>query len=354
MDGFEGNEMDFKLESSFNNSGLNNEDNEQREYLKRRMEEIENEEKIKEAERIEKQQKYQAEFLKYLNNKRKQKVFKQLCAIWFKTNEIKKFARKLHIIKNDDNDDKFIEENMEFFRNNLSNDNMSNIDNRVCRICFGGANDILESGKLISPCKCKGSMKYVHVNCLNEWRLASTNNTSYYQCDQCKYKYNFQRTKFAKVLSNKLFIFLITILVTYLYIFFTGFILKSIIILKHYKIGNLLFNKVSFFDVGLDHHLYGFFAVGIYGAFKMTYSYLFDVTTVTNSIFRISRGKRNREEDQMTFILLLIIGCIKFMYDEYKSVYKKSKESLTILEERILEVNEDDDEDNDVENKKSK
>jgi len=57
---------------------------------------------------------------------------------------------------------------MEFFKNNINLDeNMNNIDKRVCRICFGGVNEILESGKLISPCKCKGSMKYVHVNCLN-------------------------------------------------------------------------------------------------------------------------------------------------------------------------------------------
>jgi len=355
MNDIEENKMDFESESTVDNLELNNEDEEQREYLKRKMEEIENEEKIKEAERIKKQQEYQAEFLNYLNNKKKQKIFKQLCAIWLKTNTLKKIARKLKII-NDDSDERFIEENMEFFRNNinLSNDSINNIDNRVCRICFGGANEVLESGKLISPCKCKGSMKYVHVNCLNEWRLASANKASYYQCDQCKYKYHFQRTKFAKVLSNKLFIFLITILITYLYIFFTGFLLKAIIKFKNYKIGNLKFKEVGLLDVGLEHHIYGFFTIGMYGALKMTYSYLFDVTTVTNSFFRISRGKRNnRDDDQVTIIILLVIGCINFMYDEYKSVYRKSKESLTILEERILEVNEDDDEDDDKD-KKSK
>ncbi|ORX78428.1 hypothetical protein BCR32DRAFT_270075 [Anaeromyces robustus] len=358
MNDIEGNNMDFKSESNFENQELRNEDEEQSEYLKRKLEEIENEEKIKEAERIKKQQEYQAEFLNYLNNKKKQKIYKQLCAIWFETGTLKKIARKLHIIKEDDsdNDERFIAENMEFFKNNInfSDENINNIDTRVCRICFGGANEILESGKLISPCKCKGSMKYVHVNCLNEWRLASANNASYYQCDQCKYKYNFQRTKFAKILSNKFVIFLIATFITYLYIFFTGFILKTLIWYKNYKVGAIDFPKITFYDVGMVHHFYGFCIVGLYGVFKMTYSYLFDVSTVTNSIFRLSRGKRNREDDQLTLLLLLIIGCIKFMYDEYKSVYKKSKESLTILEERILEVNEDDDEDDDVENKKSK
>jgi len=313
------------------------------------MEEIEEEEKQKEAEKLKKKQEYQAEFLNYLNNRKKQKVYKQLLNIWFNTNKIKKIGQKLKIINVDDDDDDFVAENMEFFKNNIDINEFSNSnDNRVCRICFGGVNDVIESGKLISPCKCKGSMKYVHVNCLNEWRLASANNTSYYQCDQCKYKYHFQRTKLANFISNKFSILLITILITYLYIFFTGFIIKTIIQLKHYKIGGYKFPKIGFFNIGLEHHFYGFCAVGIYGAFKMTFSYLFDVTTITNDLFRLTRRRHNRDDDEITILILLVVGCIKFMYDEYKDVYKKSKETLTILEERILEVNDDDEDDDGV------
>jgi len=329
-----------------------NEDEEQRQFLQQKMEEIENEEKIREAERIKKQQEYQAEFINYLNNRKKQKVLKQLAEIWLNTKKLKTLGRKLKIIKDDD--ENFVEENMEFFKNINMDENMNNVDNRVCRICFGGVNEILESGKLISPCKCKGSMKYVHVNCLNEWRLASANNSSYYQCDQCKYKYHFQRTKLAKILSNKFSIFLITLFMTYLYIFFTGFLFKEIIQLKHYKIGSIEFPKVGFFDIGLEHHMYGIFVIGIYGGLKMTYSYLFDVGTLTNNFLRLTRNKRNNQkDDEITLIILVVVGCIKFICDEYKNVYKKSKESLTLLEERILEVDEDDEDDeDDGENKK--
>ena len=35
-----------------------------------------------------------------------------------------------------------------------------------CRICFSGAED----GKLISPCKCDGTQKYVHEECLRKWQ----------------------------------------------------------------------------------------------------------------------------------------------------------------------------------------
>lgn len=68
----------------------------------------------------------------------------------------------------------------------------------VCRICFDG----VSAGKLISPCLCTGSMRYVHVSCLNEWRTQSANPRSFYQCDQCQYQYNVQRTRWAEILES--------------------------------------------------------------------------------------------------------------------------------------------------------
>jgi hypothetical protein len=72
-------------------------------------------------------------------------------------------------------------------------------DPDTCRICFDG--DSADSGprRLFSPCLCSGSMSSVHVECLNAWRRASNNSTSYYACDQCRYKYRFQRTWWAEL-----------------------------------------------------------------------------------------------------------------------------------------------------------
>jgi len=335
--------FNLEEEALYNNNSELNEEEQQQQFLKQKLEEIEREEKIKEENKIKQQKEYQKEFINYLNNRKKKKVLKQLMEIWLNTNKWKDIGKKLKIIKDDNNDEAFVAENMEFF-NNINYETMNSTDNRVCRICFGGVNDAFESGKLISPCKCKGSMKYVHVNCLNEWRLKSANKSSYYQCDQCKYKYHFQRTKFAKILSNKLTTLFITFLVTYLYIFFTGFILKFIIQLKHNKIAGIEFPEIGFFNIGIEHHFYGFFVIGVFGALKMSYTYIFDFTTLTNSFFRLTRNRNNRKDDEFTLIALLIIGCIKFMIDEYKNVYKKSKETLTILEERILEVDDEEDE----------
>lgn len=44
-------------------------------------------------------------------------------------------------------------------------------EERTCRVCFCGE----EAGPLLAPCRCKGSMRFVHHTCLNEWRSASAN-----------------------------------------------------------------------------------------------------------------------------------------------------------------------------------
>jgi len=59
----------------------------------------------------------------------------------------------------------------------------------TCRICYGDAAD----GRLMSPCHCKGSMKYVHDSCLNSWRLRSEGNDAYHRCDHCKFGYRGRR-----------------------------------------------------------------------------------------------------------------------------------------------------------------
>lgn len=54
-----------------------------------------------------------------------------------------------------------------------------------CRICHdkGHRND------LIVPCKCDGSMKFVHRNCLDSWRVSGIKSGSYFTCGQCKFNY---------------------------------------------------------------------------------------------------------------------------------------------------------------------
>ena len=42
------------------------------------------------------------------------------------------------------------------------------ISEKNCRICF--EEEEIYPNILFSPCNCKGSQKYVHIDCLNEFR----------------------------------------------------------------------------------------------------------------------------------------------------------------------------------------
>lgn len=52
-----------------------------------------------------------------------------------------------------------------------------------------------EGGRLIRPCLCKGSSKYVHDECLQAWRHAdpSYGRRNYWQCPTCGFKYRLAR-----------------------------------------------------------------------------------------------------------------------------------------------------------------
>lgn len=56
--------------------------------------------------------------------------------------------------------------------------------------------------RLISPCRCAGSMKYVHIGCLNRWRATAPTARSRFKCDQCGYAYRVRRTALAAFLAS--------------------------------------------------------------------------------------------------------------------------------------------------------
>ena len=60
-----------------------------------------------------------------------------------------------------------------------------------------------EGGRLLRPCKCKGSQKYVHEECLSAWRLQDPlQKRNYWQCPTCSYKYRLQRLTWGSWISS--------------------------------------------------------------------------------------------------------------------------------------------------------
>jgi hypothetical protein len=63
-------------------------------------------------------------------------------------------------------------------------------DLEECRICF----DIeTEKNKFISPCRCSGTSKFVHIKCINKWRRVNKGKDAYIQCMECRENYIIRR-----------------------------------------------------------------------------------------------------------------------------------------------------------------
>ena len=103
----------------------------------------------------------------------------------------------------------------------------------LCRICL--EEEFTEN--MVYPCKCNGTSKYVHKNCLNQWRTLSNNPEAYKRCFECNYEYVFVDpeiiepiqigflTKFFRHMATNIFSFLAVNMIT---IFIFAFILSLI------------------------------------------------------------------------------------------------------------------------------
>ncbi|KAM0746780.1 hypothetical protein T439DRAFT_329477 [Meredithblackwellia eburnea MCA 4105] len=94
-------------------------------------------------------------------------------------------------------------------------------EDKMCRICFDGHDE--ELGRLFSPCQCRGTSRYVHVVCLDRWRMASAGNNSFYKCHQCGYEYKLRRAKIASIAQHRVTLLLTTSIVFMFLIYLAGF-----------------------------------------------------------------------------------------------------------------------------------
>ncbi|ORX82847.1 hypothetical protein K493DRAFT_320371, partial [Basidiobolus meristosporus CBS 931.73] len=231
-------------------------------------------------------------------------------------------------------------------------------EEKQCRICYGGLEEEPSFGKLISPCKCKGTMKYVHLECLNSWRLASGGGKSFFECDSCHYKYNFQRTAMAKVATNPFVLTLFSLLVFVFIIFLAGFPVK--IALQHSDMEEFEVwdefddNLITIMDLGpflaltnidLFHMLLGLVLVGIIGFLHFLVSTLAFGGPIPIIGFGYRNGgfRGNRGDDRFgggILLVLVAIGIVKAFWTVYKIVRSVSRRSLEAVGAAILEVHE--------------
>jgi hypothetical protein len=184
-----------------------------------------------------------------------------------------------------------------------------------------------ELGRLISPCKCKGSQKYVHEGCLRLWRQSQPfADRNYWSCPTCKFKYRLQRLRMGAWLASWPARAALTLSVMAVTVFFLGFVADPIINLWIDPVGTVVdgitdvitdveglasYNDEPFTWSG--HLLKGLLSLGLVGFIKTFFAmgpwYWFRWGV------NIGGGRRNTGRDRMQQInwYYIVIGVVTFL-----------------------------------------
>lgn len=179
-----------------------------------------------------------------------------------------------------------------------------------------------ELGRLLSPCKCKGSQKYVHEGCLKAWRLAAPlSDRNYWRCPTCHFEYRLERLQWGRWLSSKLLRAILTVLVMVVTVFLLGFVADPIINFWVDPFGSVASTLIPDLDVEeFDdepaswslHFVKGFLSLGLLGFLKTMFA------MSPWNWFNVRFGGRRRRgtgRDRMESInwALVAIGVITFL-----------------------------------------
>lgn len=68
------------------------------------------------------------------------------------------------------------------------------LDVKCCRICLDGD----KHQNMIAPCRCKGTSKWVHRECLDQWRAYNADDLAFSQCMECRFHFQFEENSSEK------------------------------------------------------------------------------------------------------------------------------------------------------------
>ncbi|KAI0861390.1 hypothetical protein F4860DRAFT_513861 [Xylaria cubensis] len=221
---------------------------------------------------------------------------------------------------------------------------------------------ISEDGdRLISPCLCKGSIKYMHEGCLKLWMNESPSKG--YQCDICKYKYQMERLSWAQRLRSPFISLVMTLAILLVTVFLLGFIADPILGLWIDPVGTITDTvipgsrfadeDISDEDGWFQHLAKGVFSLGLLGFVKaffvMSPWQWWNLRTsgiLNGGARRAGTGRQRMENINLT---LVIIGVLTFLYTVWKATRKYTQQTLDRASQRILNVQTTDEDSDDEE-----
>uniref|UniRef100_A0A1D1XYP4 E3 ubiquitin-protein ligase MARCH7 n=1 Tax=Anthurium amnicola TaxID=1678845 RepID=A0A1D1XYP4_9ARAE len=229
-----------------------------------------------------------------------------------------------------------------------------------------------EKGKLISPCKCKGSLQYVHIGCLNKWRHSNVRLEASYRCEVCKYEYKFYRPRLAKIFSSNFTLHILSLILLSFIILLTSYIVKLLI--NHNNVNNNpddpnnnlpdknKWKDIKFLNIRLIEYILGISIISFFGLMFFMFMICFNGFDYTRENFCFCGGfgtcgygtcggsdcSTAGDCGSIVIIFFLIIIAVMFMlgflgaiFADYLFIQKITTLYLKRVHDRILEVKKD-------------
>ncbi|KAL4927304.1 E3 ubiquitin-protein ligase MARCH [Aspergillus undulatus] len=215
-----------------------------------------------------------------------------------------------------------------------------------------------ELGRLLRPCKCKGSSRYVHEGCLQTWRHndPSYGRRNYWNCPTCGFQYRLERLTWARWISSTMTQLALTCVVLILTIFLLGFVADPIINLyvdpvetiyyADYWEGNSLSDgeRATWFE----HFVKGMASLGLLSFIQTIYGLApWHWFSVRSSSLR-GRPTTGRSRVSNLSWIVIVLGIASFLWAVYKGVRAWSRRTLEKAGERVMDVPLPDDDDDEV------
>ncbi|KAJ5095038.1 hypothetical protein N7532_007329 [Penicillium argentinense] len=240
---------------------------------------------------------------------------------------------------------------------------------RVCRICLETVLPTLqpseflqkprvvyssedpELGRLLRPCQCKGSSRYVHEGCLQTWRHADPRygRRNYWQCPTCGFQYRLQRLTWARWISSSATQIFITLAILFFTIFILGFVADPIIDFYLGPIDEIPIDiDIDIDDAKaswLEHIFKGMASLGLLSFFRVIFT--MSPWWGARSLAGGRTGTNGRDRVRSLNWIVIIAGILTFLWTVYGTVRSWTKRSLERAGEHVMDVPLPDDDNDD-------
>ncbi|KAI9675096.1 MAG: hypothetical protein M1817_001504 [Caeruleum heppii] len=224
------------------------------------------------------------------------------------------------------------------------------------------------SGRLLRPCRCRGSSRYVHEGCLQSWRHAdpSYGRRNYWECPTCGFRYRLERLTWSNWITSTTTQIVLTVSILLLAMFVLGFVADPIINLYLDPYTTLQSVPMSAADVSAalsddepagwtEHFVKGLASLGLLSFVKVLFAMSpWQAWNLRGSgLIGSGRAAGGTGRDRLNSLswIVVMIGVGTFLYGVWKGVRSWSRKTLERAGERVMDVQGDDDDEDEAHDK---